>query len=207
MKFRKKPVVVEAKKFTGENGQEIADFMGCQFPALEHGDLIIGTLEGNHRAKPGDWIIKGVQGEFYPCNPDIFQQTYEPIEAHFEPNETEDEGMNDTVDSAVMLCAPSPCKTCSDRDKPENEDPCAMCGPPAWKYHDCRCDVVPRYTYRLAPRNDKKCRTYEIGECDNPRSTDMWCDRRVCEGFWGNEALCRQFVDAMNDMQRKRDRE
>jgi len=57
--------------------------------------------------------------------------------------------------------------------------------------------VVPRFVYRLQPSSGK-CRTYEIGECDNPRSYDGWCDRRVCEGFWGNDELCRKTVDAMN---------
>ena len=45
-----------------------------------NGDLLIATLEGIMRAKPGDWIIRGITGEFYPCKPDIFEQTYEPAE-------------------------------------------------------------------------------------------------------------------------------
>jgi len=49
--------------------------------------LFIGTLEGVHRADPGDWIIKGVKGELYPCKPDIFAQTYEPAEADVAPRE------------------------------------------------------------------------------------------------------------------------
>ena len=80
MKFRKKPVVIEAVKFTGTNGDEIAVFMSCQHPFLRDGGLIIGTLEGNMRADPGDWVIKGVKGEFYPCKPDIFKATYEPAQ-------------------------------------------------------------------------------------------------------------------------------
>ena len=79
MKFRKKPVVIEAIQFTGENGQEIAGFMGCQYPAIIDGHLIIGTLEGNMSACPADWIIKGVNNEFYPCKPDIFEKTYELV--------------------------------------------------------------------------------------------------------------------------------
>jgi hypothetical protein len=43
-------------------------------------DLLIGTLEGTHRAKPGDWIIRGVKGELYPCKSDIFATTYEPAQ-------------------------------------------------------------------------------------------------------------------------------
>jgi hypothetical protein len=80
MKFRKKPVVIEATQFTGDNGDAIAAFMGCQHPFIENGGLMIGTLEGVHRANPGDWIIKGVKGEFYPCKPDIFAATYEPAQ-------------------------------------------------------------------------------------------------------------------------------
>mgnify|MGYP000422492733 CR=1 FL=1 len=59
-KFRKKPVIVEAYKTNEE--------------------LMIQTLEGNMKASPGDWIITGVHGEKYPCKPDIFEKTYEPIE-------------------------------------------------------------------------------------------------------------------------------
>jgi hypothetical protein len=80
MKFRKKLVVVEATQFTGDNGDAIAAFMGCQHPFIENGGLMIGTLEGVHRANPGDWIIKGVKGEFYPCKPDIFAATYESVQ-------------------------------------------------------------------------------------------------------------------------------
>jgi hypothetical protein len=58
--------------------------------------------------------------------------------------------------------------------------------------------VVPRFVYRISPFAPVECKTYEIGECDNPRSYNGWCDRRVCEGFWGNEQLCQQTVDAMN---------
>ena len=56
--------------------------MQCQFPAFtpNSGHLLIGTLEGTMAAAPGDWVIKGVAGEFYPCKPDIFEATYEPVE-------------------------------------------------------------------------------------------------------------------------------
>lgn len=78
MKFRKKPVVIEAIQFTGVNGLDVATF--CKgAPLKTFGDsLVIPTLEGDHRADVGDWIIKGVNGEFYPCKPDIFDKTYEP---------------------------------------------------------------------------------------------------------------------------------
>lgn len=77
MKFRKKPVVIDAVQFTGENYDEIAAF--CPAVWWEGGNGIIPTLEGDHRAGVGDWIIKGVKGEFYPCKPDIFEATYDTV--------------------------------------------------------------------------------------------------------------------------------
>ncbi len=84
--FRKKPVVIEAKQATGtpESNREIIDWTrGSATPASmdDHPGrgkcLSISTLEGAHWVSPGDWIIKGVAGEFYPCKPDIFAATYE----------------------------------------------------------------------------------------------------------------------------------
>lgn len=78
MKYRKKPVVIEAVQWTGENFDEVYEFTNktCLWVG---GELIIETLEGDHLARVGDYIIKGVKGEFYPCKPDIFEQTYEPV--------------------------------------------------------------------------------------------------------------------------------
>jgi len=89
MKFRKKPVVVEAIRWTGKNCDEIAEFLrGVLLERLgfiiQDAPFTIVTLEGNHRADIGDWIIKGVKGEFYPCKPDIFEQTYEQVESDIE---------------------------------------------------------------------------------------------------------------------------
>ena len=79
-KYRKKPVVVEAVQWTGENIKEVLDFMNWRNAAHDVASgLTIHTLEGNLYASPGDWIIKGVQGEFYPCKPDIFEKTYEKV--------------------------------------------------------------------------------------------------------------------------------
>jgi hypothetical protein len=77
MKFRKKPVVIEALQWT-DNSSEMAAFMGS---ALVNHDrsLEITTLEGQMIGSLGDWIIKGVKGEFYPCKPDIFALTYEEV--------------------------------------------------------------------------------------------------------------------------------
>ncbi len=88
MKFRKKPMEIEAIQWDGTNYKEICQFtrirLGHTKITYSTGDviecLVIPTLEGEHRASIGDWIIKGVVGEFYPCKPDIFQQTYELVE-------------------------------------------------------------------------------------------------------------------------------
>jgi hypothetical protein len=76
-RYRKKPVVIEARQFTKVNGHELADWCGGLYDDIACA-LIIPTLEGNLTGTLGDWIIKGVAGEFYPCKPDIFAATYEP---------------------------------------------------------------------------------------------------------------------------------
>lgn len=91
-KYRKKPVVVEAIQWTGSNLEEIRNFVGSdlieeyvEFFDIKRTlnkmlvDIAIDTLEGTMRVDYGDYIIKGVQGEFYPCKPDIFEQTYEEV--------------------------------------------------------------------------------------------------------------------------------
>lgn len=81
-KFRKKPVVIEAEQWTGLLDDAMMAFLpagGSGFNA--EGSLSISTLEGTMRADIGDWIIKGVKGEFYPCKPDIFAATYEAVDA------------------------------------------------------------------------------------------------------------------------------
>lgn len=75
-KYRKKPVVIEAVLWTGDNEQEIYDFVKSKY-YTKSGTLFIETLEGDLAASVGDYIIKGVNGEFYPCKPDIFEKTYE----------------------------------------------------------------------------------------------------------------------------------
>lgn len=85
MKFRKKPVVIEAIQFNGfgidDNwtSEERAVFMKGAEIYRDNNDLIIHTREGDMRASVGDWIIKGIAGEFYPCKPDIFEKTYEAL--------------------------------------------------------------------------------------------------------------------------------
>jgi len=82
MKYRKKPVVIEAVQWLGTkvSWDEIIE-MGVKWRPGVMGTetFIVETLEGEHIASKGDFIIKGVAGEFYPCKPDIFEQTYEPV--------------------------------------------------------------------------------------------------------------------------------
>jgi len=87
--FRKKPVVIEAVQWTGENVKEVEDFTSSTKVgyAEEYDTLTIPTLEGDHTANKGDWIIKGVKGEFYPCKPDIFEQTYDEVPGQASPKE------------------------------------------------------------------------------------------------------------------------
>ena len=81
MKFRKKPIVIKAIQYTGDNKIEILDFTNYTTSLNNpHTCLTISTLEGDMKADVGDWIIKGVQGEFYPCKPDIFNITYELVD-------------------------------------------------------------------------------------------------------------------------------
>lgn len=92
MKYRKKPVVIEAVQWNGLNVSEVEAFCGkaahieiydAAWKAGTAGakaDIHIETLEGTHHVSVGDYIIKGVRGEFYPCKADIFAETYEPID-------------------------------------------------------------------------------------------------------------------------------
>ena len=82
-KYRKKPVVIEAIQFknTGESFEEIDNFMNGKLCIDETVGLpCIVTLEGNMLVSENDYVIKGVNGEFYPCKPDIFLQIYELVE-------------------------------------------------------------------------------------------------------------------------------
>ncbi len=91
-KYKKKPVSIEAIKWTGKNLFDVTTFIDGKKPDIKHRiasdkwdeyeqivkkkGLIIKTLEGQHIASIGDYIIKGIKGEFYPCKPDIFKKTY-----------------------------------------------------------------------------------------------------------------------------------
>lgn len=108
MFFRKRPLVIEAVQLRWTNWNEICDLLGGVISEANPGrsvatfsdtcgesgpyiELSIPTLEGDMIARHGDWIIKGVSGEFYPCKPDIFQKTYEPV-----PTYTDAHNLNNT---------------------------------------------------------------------------------------------------------------
>lgn len=87
MKYRKKPVVIEACQLPQRGDHSLDHFhMWAEevgFTDFESGRdevMIVNTLEGPLEAQPGDWIIRGIKGEFYPCKPDIFAATYEQAE-------------------------------------------------------------------------------------------------------------------------------
>ena len=90
MKFRKKPVVIEAVQYDGSE-KSVAEFLDRGFVSPFHnpdviyksggGECLIKTLEGVMAAHPGDWIIRGVKGELYPIKDHIFRETYEAVEA------------------------------------------------------------------------------------------------------------------------------
>ena len=75
--FTKKPVTVEAVQLTQANADDVAQWCGGRIVYTHRVAFEIPTLEGVMEAQEGDWIIRGVQGEFYPCKPDIFAQSYE----------------------------------------------------------------------------------------------------------------------------------
>lgn len=84
-RYKKKPVIIEALQWNGNNFKEIKDFTNKSFPTkriIKQSDdtLLIHTLEGDMKVDKNDFIIKGIQGEFYPCKPDIFRKTYESID-------------------------------------------------------------------------------------------------------------------------------
>lgn len=79
MKFRKKPVVIEAMQLTVETVDACIAFCGGKIKSHPLVGVVIETLEGNMTADNGDWIIKGVNGEFYPCKSDVFFKSYEKV--------------------------------------------------------------------------------------------------------------------------------
>jgi len=139
MKYRKKPVVVEAIQWSGEGGDVAAafDFLGHNLIGTSAPDLVINTLEGSRNVHPGDWIVKRVHGagtnctiaEFFPVKPDIFASTYEVVEEEgegdFDEGAAFDQyiaGLADTArrlrhpnDAAYHSCTEPKCERCEKR--------------------------------------------------------------------------------------------
>jgi hypothetical protein len=92
MRYKKKPVEIEAVQFDGTSTSKVAirqwmdgeEYFKPMASTRDITTLTIETLEGPMTAQPGDFIIKGIQGEFYPCKPDIFEQSYDPVPAPLE---------------------------------------------------------------------------------------------------------------------------
>lgn len=82
-KYKKKPVVVEAIQWTGKNLNDCREFLGNSYfdnsVLNSFNEILIETLEGKMRASVGDYLIRGIKGEHYPCKPDIFEATYEIV--------------------------------------------------------------------------------------------------------------------------------
>ena len=77
--YRKKPVTVEAVQWTGKNIDEVKEFVKGSMISFEKNFITIHTLEGDMLTSVGDYIIMGVHGDYYPCKPYIFEQTYEEV--------------------------------------------------------------------------------------------------------------------------------
>lgn len=110
-KFRKKPVIIEARQVTHETINDVFDWLDESDVAAvgNNTEIQIETLEGRMVASLGDWIIRGVQGEFYPCKPDIFEATYE--RAH----EDYCHVPHQWPDPCIRLISGGPCSTTEDR--------------------------------------------------------------------------------------------
>ena len=125
LKFRKKPVEIEAMEFTNETKDQVYNFVTCNKSAsfeggTSHPTLKIQTLEGVMTAHVGDWIIKGVNGEFYPCKPDIFDMTYDKVLGEFvgckDPERTQDDG-DCYCNECSMGGDPDECKSFREENK------------------------------------------------------------------------------------------
>jgi len=81
-KFRKKPVVIEAVQWFNQGDVDVVEVVPSYLDQVTNRQVCgwVKTLEGGHIVSPGDWIITGVNGENYPCKPDIFDKTYESVE-------------------------------------------------------------------------------------------------------------------------------
>lgn len=116
MKFRKRPIVIEAVQHrAGHEFYEFSqDVIDGRVRYTEEGTMLIQTLEGVMQAEPGDWIIRGIKGELYPCKPDIFVKTYEPAESDEPDSESmrtlleviRDHGLSDSLRAEIDALIP-----------------------------------------------------------------------------------------------------
>ena len=112
-RYIKKPIVIEAVQYNGNNVQEILNFCGGTAVVGMLSEITIKTLEGSLHVSDGDFIIKGVEGEFYPCKPDIFEKTYDVVENSERPQTFGEKAVgitfnpsgSDEVHEAKMLAA------------------------------------------------------------------------------------------------------
>ena len=116
-KFVKKPVVIEAIQYDGTNITEIETFVREKLPTIITSDLgaqlVISTLEGDMKVTKGDYVIKGIKGEFYPCKQDVFEKTYDVVEDGVRPQTFGEKAVgitfnpsgSDEVHEAKMLAA------------------------------------------------------------------------------------------------------
>lgn len=132
-KYVKKPVVIDAVQFISldHNKFEVVEFFkGSTFDArfnYDNGNIEIDTLEGTMSASPGDYIIKGVKGEFYPCKPDIFEMTYEAIvPLQPAPLDEEDLKILAKLEREHRHCS------CCDNEKRNMDGGCDNCGDPCY---------------------------------------------------------------------------
>ena len=126
MKFRKKPVEIEAIQFDGseDSAYTIAEKLNIdrkEFGYIPKSEQMgINTLEGNMVADKGDWIIKGIKGECYPCKPDIFDLTYDKVSGELvgckDPERTQDDG-DCYCNECSMGENPDECKSFRDENK------------------------------------------------------------------------------------------
>lgn len=131
MFYRKKPVIIEAVQFN--NSADIHEFCGDKVrePVGEN-YLEIETLEGVMKANKGDYIIKGVKGEFYPCKPDIFNDTYIGVYDKYE------EALHNIINKRCLECGNS-------RTVTKGESFVYECGLSKKKKKDCLCEVVDHF--------------------------------------------------------------
>ena len=116
-KFVKKPVVIEAIQYNGINSTEVESFVGAKLStvwlSVEDTQLVIPTLEGDMKVSKGDYVIKGIKGEFYPCKPAVFEKTYDVVEDGVRPQTFGEKAVgitfnpsgSDEVHEAKMLAA------------------------------------------------------------------------------------------------------